>query len=234
MPNIAPKRHSAAQSPKGEDQILNIMTAAKNVFIEHGRHGFSMRKIANEAGMAVGNLGYYYKSKDDILRDLLDHTISEYETTFDGIFNSQITDDKAKLKNIIYHIIEDLGRRETTRFFPELWSLANHDEYAANGMHLLYQRARRHMRILVSRINPALSFDQCRIVSLFISASLEGHTMFIGDEKPWSKARGIIAQIAPIALIDFVVHLTPSAFDEMDFADLLPDPAGDKVDASPL
>ena len=36
-------------------------------------------------------------------------------------------------------------------------------------------------------INPSLSPDQLKRLALFISASMEGHTIFIGHGKPWKK-----------------------------------------------
>ena len=217
-------RYNAAQSQKGETKISEIMEAAKRVFIEHGRNGFSMRKIASEAGMAVGNLHYYYRAKDDILHDLLDYSIKSYESIFDDIYHDGDKSVEEKLSAIISHIIKDLGSRETTRFFPELWALANHDEYAADGMHRLYQRGRRHIRLLVGRINPRLSDEQCRIVALFISSSLEGLTMFVGHEKPWAGARETMATFAADGFTKLVRDLEPDQVNLESMSGKLPPP----------
>ena len=216
------KRNAGAQSQKGEDRVSGILEAARAVLLEDGRQGFTMRKIAKEAGIAVGNLHYYYKTKDDILHDLLDASIKVYEQAFDHIISDEMKSDEEKLTDIIRHIVLDLGTRETTRFFPELWALANHDEYAAEGVAVLYRRARKHIRFLVGSINPTLSEDQVRLVSLFISASLEGHTMFVGYKKPWAGARELMADFAAKTLTEMVSQLTAGDFSEQDFAEVLP------------
>lgn len=53
------------------DRREEIMAAARTLF---GRHGFakvSLRDIAGEAGMSVGNLTYYYPRKTDLLEAVL-------------------------------------------------------------------------------------------------------------------------------------------------------------------
>ena len=216
------KRHLGAQSQKGEKKVKEILQAAETVLTEVGYQGFTMRKIASTAGIAIGNLHYYYRNKDDILHDLLDMTIKVYETTFDHILNDASMSDAEKFSQIISHIVHDLGTKKTTRFFPELWALANHDDYAAEGMAQLYQRARKYLRVLIQNLNPKLSEDQCRIVSLFVSAALEGQTMFVGYRKPWSGAREIMAGFAASKLTKMVIDLTPEDFTSSEFKDCLP------------
>ena len=215
-------RYSGAMSRKGEKKVKEILRAAQTVLTEDGYQGFTMRKIASTAGIAIGNLHYYYRNKDDILHDLLDETIKVYETTFDHILNDDNKTDAEKFSEIITHIVLDLGTQKTTRFFPELWALANHDEYAAEGMAQLYQRARKYMRVLIHNLNPRLSEDQCRLVGLFVSASLEGQTMFVGYGKPWSGARELLAGFAATQLTEMVLNLQPDDFDATDFRDRLP------------
>lgn len=226
-------RNLGAQSQKGEDRVTDILDAARQVLIEEGRQGFTMRKIAKAAGIAVGNLNYYYKSKDDILYDLLDAAIQVYEDVFDHIVDDESKSDAQKLSDIIRHIVLDLGTRETTRFFPELWALANHDAYAANGMTVLYRRARRHIRVLVAQLNPRLNEDQCRLLSLYISASLEGHTMFVGYRKPWANARELIADFAANTLTTLTINVSPDDFSQQDFAQLLPESAAQMLERNP-
>lgn len=54
-----------------------ILDAAKRLFVDQGLDGITMRGIAREAGYSVGAAYAYYKSKDDIFKDLLAETITE-------------------------------------------------------------------------------------------------------------------------------------------------------------
>src|SRR3954447_1317920 len=62
---------SAARRPEPRDKILEkkreILEAASRVFRRRGVQATGMRDIAAELGMAVGNLYYYFKDKEELL-----------------------------------------------------------------------------------------------------------------------------------------------------------------------
>ncbi len=55
-----------------------ILQAARTVLIQQGSGGFSMRKVAAEAAIALGNVQYHYKTKTDLLNGLLTWYLDEY------------------------------------------------------------------------------------------------------------------------------------------------------------
>ena len=72
-PDTAPaeprtKRGAYAKSANTREKIL---AAAKDVAGEAGFHGVSVAKIAERAGIAVGNLHYHFGSLEELLRELM-------------------------------------------------------------------------------------------------------------------------------------------------------------------
>ena len=196
-------------SRKGNKRVDQIIRAARDILIRAGYQGFTMRAVAAECQISVGNLNYYYASKADLLADLLEIVIQGYLADFDDIvLESDPRTPEQALESVIRFIIADLGTKETTIFFPELWALANHDAKASRRMHELYAKARRVFDELIPQINSALSQAEARQVSLYLSASLEGHTMFIGYKKPWAKDRQHLSNIAVKGLLDLVRSVT--------------------------
>jgi len=207
---ISKNRPGTAVSRKGNERIDRIIGAARDTLIQQGYQGLTMRAVAAKCDISVGNLNYYYSSKADLLADLLEIVIGGYLAAFDDILSkSDPVDPTNALEGVIRFIISDIGTEETTMFFPELWALANHDPNAAKRMHELYAKARLIFDDLIPKINPALSAEEARQVSLFLSASLEGHTMFVGYNKPWAKYRQRISNIAVKAMLDLVLSITP-------------------------
>lgn len=49
----------------------------------------------------------------------------------------------------------------------------------------MYGRYRTVLIDIMSLINPRLSATQLQRLAIFISASIEGHTIFVGNKKPW-------------------------------------------------
>src|SRR4029453_9590164 len=52
---------------RGDEKKREILRAASEVFRKRGLHAAGMRDIAAELGMAVGNLYYYFESKEALL-----------------------------------------------------------------------------------------------------------------------------------------------------------------------
>ncbi|HZX04845.1 TetR/AcrR family transcriptional regulator, partial [Kribbella sp.] len=57
---------------KGEQTRELILTTALRLFREQGYGKTTMRAIANEAGVSVGNAYYYYGSKDHLMQAYYD------------------------------------------------------------------------------------------------------------------------------------------------------------------
>jgi len=175
------------QSGKGQHTALAILTAAETLLINAGYHNFSLRKVAAAANLTLGNLQYYFPSKDSLLKAMLDNCIERYIDQFETIRAGAGPDPQAQFVALITEIIRDLNLKSTTVFFPEVWSLANHDDHAMEFMDAMYDRYRQVLIDAIAVLNPALSQSQLRRLAIFISSSLEGHTMFIGYKKPWTR-----------------------------------------------
>ncbi len=176
---------SRGRSGKGQHTALAIVLAAEKLLIHEGYHNFSLRKVAATAELTLGNLQYYYPTKDALIKAMLNNCIQRYLDMFEDIRAAAGVDPEQQFKAIIEEILRDLNSKTTTVFFPEVWSLANHDDHATEFMDAMYDRYRVVLIEVMSQINPALSSNQLRRLAIFISSSVEGHTMFIGHKKPW-------------------------------------------------
>lgn len=58
------------------EPLSPVLVSALDAFYENGYHGSSVRDIARGADITVPGLYYHYSSKQEILFDLLDHSIS--------------------------------------------------------------------------------------------------------------------------------------------------------------
>lgn len=190
------RRARAATYEKGQVRIEAILDAALEVLIEQGYKKLTLREIARQAGITVGNLTYYYASKEALLKDLLDNILASYLAEIDRVARASGESPEDRFVAVISYLIEDLNTRRTTGFFPELWALANHDAYVAELMDSMYAEERRALKDLISAVNPALENEQSRHLALFISCSIEGMTMFVGAGKKQAKALQSMKRIA--------------------------------------
>ncbi len=178
------QRHARpATYKKGLVRIETILDAAAEVLITLGYKKMTLRQIALRAGITVGNLTYYYPGKEALLKDLLAKILSGYLAEISRIEEAIGGSPEDRFVAVIGYLIEDLSNQKTTRFFPELWALANHDEHAAELMEEMYVAERQAINELIQAIDPRLNAQQTRHLALFISCSIEGMTMFVGAGK---------------------------------------------------
>jgi AcrR family transcriptional regulator len=168
--------------------------------IEGGYASFSLRRVAEAAGLSLGNLQHYYPSKELLVAAMLDRVIEGYLQRFARI-HREARDPESEFRELIAHVFLDLGSRRTTVFFPELWSMANHDRQVAGHMERMYARYREVLGRAIERLNPALDEATIRRLALFVSASIEGHGMFVGHGRAW---RGEIEALLEIATQSFL------------------------------
>lgn len=184
------------RSGKGQLTALSILLAAEKLLVDAGYHNFSLRKVAASAGLTLGNLQYYFPSKDSLIKAMLDNCIQRYLDELEEIRAQVGEDPEMQFRAIISEIVRDLNKKSTTVFFPEVWSLANHDDHALAFLDAMYDRYRMVLIEVMSAINPELSPAQLKRLAVFVSASIEGHTMFIGYQKPWARETDSIVEMA--------------------------------------
>lgn len=200
------RRARVATYEKGQARIEAILDAAAEVLISQGYKKLTLRQIALQAGITVGNLTYYYRSKEALLKDLLEKILSTYLDEMDRIVKASGDSPEDHFVAVVEYLIEDLNTQRTTKFFPELWALANHDDYAAEMMENMYADERQALAELVHAINPKLDEQQINHLALFISSSIEGMTMFIGAGKTQEGALQFMKKMACKSFLQLIAQ----------------------------
>lgn len=73
-------RAASARNAARPDRQMAILLAAEKLFAQHGYHGVSIRQIAEEAGVPLALVGYYYGPKSELFHAIFQHwqgTITE-------------------------------------------------------------------------------------------------------------------------------------------------------------
>ncbi len=207
--NKQQRRARVATYEKGQARIEEILDAAADVLINQGYKKLTLRQIAMQAGIKVGNLTYYYRTKEALLKDLLEKILFVYLDEMDRIVEASGDSPENRFVAIIEYLIEDLHTQRTTRFFPELWALANHDTYTAELMDNMYAAERRALRKLIEAIKPQLDERQTRQLALFISCSIEGMTMFVGAGKNQENNLQAMKKLACKSFLQLIEQASP-------------------------
>ncbi|MEM7467657.1 MAG: TetR/AcrR family transcriptional regulator [Pseudomonadota bacterium] len=187
---------------KSSQTQQTILEAASKILIEQGYNGFTLRKVASAAKISIGNLNYHYPTKVELIDALLEHITQRIIEGFTVVSAQAGDSPEDRFRAVLDYWINDLQTIETTVFFPEIWSLSNHHEFARQTAASSYAHAKDILETLVRDLNPDLTEDLVEQLAMFMCASLEGLTVFIGHKKMWQSSHEEVKKLAIDNLIN--------------------------------
>ncbi|SFF91456.1 transcriptional regulator, TetR family [Novosphingobium sp. CF614] len=200
---------------RGTETVDTILKAALDVLIGEGAEAFTIRRVAAACGLRVGNVSYHFPKKEMLVQVLLDEIMEKYDAKLEVNVRQPELSDEDRLRLVIIICLDDICTKRTTRLFTELWALANHNDFIAERVRSFYAKVHCVIGEYVQRINPALSADEVQTLSLFISASMEGTTPFLGFQKPWNAKMPAITAISAAWFIHLVKSMKPGEIAEL-------------------
>ena len=97
------------------------MEACKTVLIDKGYTQFSLRNIAREAGIHLSNLQYYFRTRDELVKGLIDYNNQHYFQKFAERFATLPAKPYPRLLGMIDYLIEDIREpADKTFLYPVL------------------------------------------------------------------------------------------------------------------
>src|SRR5215470_6108299 len=185
----------AKHKSRGEGRVREILEAGRLLFASEGYAGFTMRTVASRAGMKLGNLQHYYKTREQLLRAVLEGVMFSYDGHYLRLPGAQNGNPKKRFQAITRFLIEDLKNPLTSGTFLELWALAERHEFAAAIMDRMYHHHRKNIAELIRFLNPSLSENARAIRAALIAAQIEGLTILLAHKKPkYSELKGLEAE----------------------------------------
>lgn len=203
VPSLKIRSRSGVYAP-GQERVVQILETAFNLLVEEGYDAVKLREIARRCSIRVSAIHHYYKSRDDLIQDLLIGILNSYELILEDLKNADARTAETNLVKFITSILDDIQTLRTTRLFPELWSVANRDPNVARLIDIIYVRSRGIVADLIALINPKLDQEARETLALYVQASLEGMTIFAGHDKPWAGQMPLLKDIACKSLIQTV------------------------------
>ena len=203
---------------RGQEGYEVILRAALELLIEHGYRALSFRRIAEASGLKPGHISYYFPTREDLVRELFEAVFSSYQEEFDNIMHEPGSPPERRLESLVFLILEDITTKKTTNFFVEIWALSNHDAFVYDLMQDFYGRARQPLSDIIAALNPALHETEREALALFISASMEGMTVFAGYGKPYRSNMPMLSRIAVQSFVRLIRDIKPG--DMLEAADV--------------
>ena len=197
------------KSSRGSKTVDAILRAAVHVLIEEGAAAFTLKRVAQQCNMQIGNVTRHFPRKEMLVQLLL-HEILE---SGDELLKSHVHDAKMPAEEalalVITGTIEGTKTKGTTHLLTELWAMSNHNEFVAGRMKLLDEYVHRIMGSFIKQINPSLDDDDVETIAVFINTAIEGATVLAGFGKPWNGKLPELKAAAGHILVNAVKTITP-------------------------
>ncbi len=156
------------------DSVTRILRSAIQLFIREGGAAFSARGVAKEAGLSLGAVQHFFRTKDQLLAAMLEQVLADYAQTYEKLAEDLPFNGEARLLGAIDFLVADTWRPETRKFFFNLYALSCHNAFAALRMNEVYAHHRRRIAAYIGAARPNLSESECFDLAMQVAALIDG------------------------------------------------------------
>jgi len=198
-------KRAATSRRAGNDTAARIVLAARELLMTQGYAQFSMRNVAARAGLHLANVQYYYKTREALVKALLDDTGERYRSSYQELRARGPTDREARFKAVVEFNLKDIATSETRRYFIQLWALLTEiDGRAGHLMNDLYAIDIQQLSDCIADLVPDTDAAEVRRRASILAAMIEGMVVVRGAhsrnpaelKKLMARAQGMAMQIA--------------------------------------
>jgi AcrR family transcriptional regulator len=170
---------------KGEKRRAEIVAVARRVLVEDGYDFFSMREIAGRVGVQLGNLQYYYPTRDDLLEAVVRAEFARNQADVAAIAVGDGTTD-ARLAAVARHLMQEWAH-EGGRVYAVMSLLAIHHRQFRDLHREIYAAFYEGLLPMLRELRPRARRPEllgiARIVTTILDGALvqEPDRRFVGD-----------------------------------------------------
>lgn len=170
---IGAKPGTATRS-RGRKQARKILLEARNLLIFEGIGGLTVRRVASNLGISLGNLTYYFPNKDALLRALIADLLMEYDDALERERERFPNDPGKRFLAYLDYLIADCKKPDTRGVFFQIWSLATHSGVVHELRDEMYADFHAKTCELLRPLNPTINRSELSDLATTVIAMLEG------------------------------------------------------------
>lgn len=158
-------------SARGESRRASIIAVARTVLVERGLDDFVLRTIAAQVGITLGNLQYYFATRDDLLVAVIE---TEFADDVEIIrANVGHADDSRKaLTEVARGLVEHWCAGGAV--FSTLTVLSHHHERFRDLNRTIYRRFYDELAVLIRAAAPTANDEEVNLRTRLVTAVLDG------------------------------------------------------------
>ena len=169
---------------RGAARVDEIIQTTKKILVNDGLADLSTRRVARELGISIGNLHYYFSTKNDLLQAVIEDVIRGYDEEFERKAKLFPNAPRKRIEAFVRYLIADAKKPEVRAFFYQLWGMSVQNDFAADLRDKAYDRFTNMMLEMLVPLHPEKSSRELKLLALGVNTAIEGlHVTFgLGKE----------------------------------------------------
>ena len=181
-----------------------IAEGAIEIFVAKGFHKATVREIAEAAGMTMGSMYNYVRSKEDIIYIVYDHITRILRTEMNAAIDG-LDDPKQRLKAAVKHNLESVNRYSDMIMFMYQSSRSLDRE----SLHEMLGRETEYVEMFEDLLRQSLAGQEVSEFRLKLAADILAYLPVIVTLRRWSLRRRFDSMDQVLdGVLDFALHGT--------------------------
>ena len=176
-------RRIAGNQGKATMTVERIIAAAGDAIAERGIHRVTMREVASRARLAVGNVTYYFETKEHLLEAVIESIGYEYVVELSRIFDAPAA---VHLDEVVRYLIAAAHGKQRALLF-NLWVMVHYERRLRILLDRIYNSETRILCFACKSAFGNLSDARARRMAFLIQAHIEG-VLVLGDPARFNRA----------------------------------------------
>ncbi len=168
-------RQGTARNKTGRRTAVKIIEAACDILRTDGYERFSMQGIARRLGIRLSNVQYYFATRNDLIKAVMNYTGQMYMNRYREILDQAPDNAEDRFRAIVDFNFKDIGDNNTRHFFIQLWPLiSSADNYSGELLRQFYSVQLEYLAERIEELAPGIDPSEARIRAETIAAMVEG------------------------------------------------------------
>lgn len=162
---------------KGTSTRARILAEARRALVERGYGGLVLREVAAASGVKLGNLQYYFATRDALVAELI------RAEAFGDVVAIREREDGSAPEAALRALVSDLNQRwrgDSGIVFATLTTLAQHDPAFRELRDEIYARFYETLQPILEAIDPGHGDEEYALRARLITALIDGSPMQVG------------------------------------------------------
>jgi AcrR family transcriptional regulator len=155
-------------------RMAQILDSSRRVFCQAGYVRYSMRKVADDAGLHLNSVQHFFGDLDALLLSTIHSVLGEFVSRFQLIAANGGLPARDRLEAILEESLRAMGDPQLHVFMTQSWAVAVDNPGIARMIDRLYSEYETVLTGLVLEIAPEKREPEARVYARLIASLIEG------------------------------------------------------------